>query len=165
MRAVIFLLSGLILVASCRNETEPKISDKDITLVSDKDGSLASPPYNVEFNEKTQRLSLIRSNESLEGADLNAIISSINKKYQDIKLNLVKAGRDTIELKIDDARQLTQGMGSTGAEAYLAEVTYSLTELKGVKAVKIDFEEGDHAMPGTFTRADFKALTDSAKSK
>ena len=165
MRTVIFLLSGLILVASCRNETESKVSDKDSTLVSDEDVVLTSPPYTVEFDEKTQGLSLIRSNESLEGADLNDIISSINKKYQDIKLNLIKAGRDTIELKIDDAKQLTQGMGSTGAEAYLAEVTYSLTELKGVKAVKIDFEEGDHAMPGTYTRADFKALIDSAKNK
>lgn len=165
MKAVIFLLSGLILVASCRNETEPKVSDKDSTLVSDEEVILTSPPYNVEFDEKTQGLSLIRSNESLKGADLNDIISSINKKYQDIKLNLVKAGRDTIELKIDDAKQLTQGMGSTGAEAYLAEVTYSLTELRGVKAIKIDFEEGDHAMPGTYTRADFKALIDSVKNK
>ena len=74
------------------------------------------------------------------------------------KLDLVKEGMDIVFVKIDDANKLTQGMGSTGAESYLAELTFSLTELKGIKAVNVNFQEGDHAMPGVYTRDDFKDL-------
>ena len=63
---------------------------------------------------------------------------------------------DTIITRIPDAIQLTQNIGTSGAESYLAEATFSLTEIPTIKAVKIEFEEGDHAMPGTFTRATFK---------
>ena len=165
MRVLIFVLLGFTLLSACRNEREPTVSDAD--SVGDSVGSkeINLPPYNVEINEKTGQLSLVRSNQNLEGAGVDDIVAAINKKYPDIKLDLVKAGNDTISLKIDDATQLTQGMGSAGAESYLAELTYSLTELKGVKAVRLDFEEGDHAMPGVYTRDDFKTLTDSSKMK
>lgn len=165
MRVIVFLLSCLLCIASCKNKPEPKVTDTDSTGVSDESVAISSPPYNVEYDEKTQQLNLIRSNESIEGADMEDIIRSLNKKYEDIKLDLVKAGQDTIDLKINDAKKLTQGMGSTGAEAYLAEVTFSLTELKGVKAVKIDFEEGDHAMPGVYTREDFRNLINPDKKE
>ena len=165
MRVLIFVLLGFTLLSACRNEREPTVSDAD--SVGDSVGSkeINLPPYNVEINEKTGQLSLVRSNQNLEGAGVDDIVAAINKKYPDIKLDLVKAGNDTISLKIDDATQLTQGMGSAGAESYLAELTYSLTELKGVKAVRLDFEEGDHAMPGVYTRDDFKTLADSSKMK
>lgn len=165
MRVLIFVLLGFTLLSACRNEREPTVSDAD--SVGDSVGSkeINLPPYNVEINEKTGQLSLVRSNQNLEGAGVDDIVAAINEKYPDIKLDLVKAGNDTISLKIDDATQLTQGMGSAGAESYLAELTYSLTELKGVKAVRLDFEEGDHAMPGVYTRDDFKTLTDSSKMK
>jgi hypothetical protein len=164
MRVLILILSGSILLFACRNERRSNVSDAD-SLADSRSEKISSPPYSVEFNEETQNLSLVRSNEDLEGAGVNDIIGSINKKYKDIKLDLIKEGKDTISLKIDDARKLTQSMGSAGAEAYLAELTFSLTELKGIKAVKIDFEEGDHAMPGVYTRDDFRALTDPAKIK
>ncbi len=165
MRVLIFVLLGFTLLSACRNEREPTVSDAD--SVGDSVGSkeINLPPYNVEINEKTGQLSLVRSNQNLEGAGVDDIVAAINEKYPDIKLDLVKAGNDTISLKIDDATQLTQGMGSAGAESYLAELTYSLTELKGVKVVRLDFEEGDHAMPGVYTRDDFKTLTDSSKMK
>lgn len=165
MRVIAFLLSGLICIVSCKNKTEPKVTDTDSAKVSDERVIISSPPYSVEYDEKTQQLNLVRSNQSIEGADMEDIIRSLNKKYEDIKLDLVKAGQDTIDLKIDDAKKLTQGMGSAGAKAYLAEVTFSLTELKGVKAVKIDFEEGDHAMPGVYTREDFGDLINPGKKE
>lgn len=47
-------------------------------------------------------------------------------------------------------------MGSSGAEAYLAAVTYNMSELKGVTYVDIRFKEGIiYASPGTYTRTDF----------
>ena len=149
-----------ILFASCQNETNPNATDQETSdsVATDSSAEMTVSPYEVEYDETTHALNLVRNKENIGDSDAADVIRVLNKKYRDIKLDLVKAGTDTLEVKIDEASTLTQGMGSTGAEAYLAELTYSFTELKGVKAVKIDFEEGDHAMPGVYTRDDFKSL-------
>ncbi len=46
-------------------------------------------------------------------------------------------------------------MGSSGAETYLAEVTFNLTEINGINFIDIQFPEGDHASPGIYSRTDF----------
>ena len=46
----------------------------------------------------------------------------------------------------------SQQMGTTGADEYMSVITFTLTELKGVRYVNLDFEEGDHASPGTYNR-------------
>jgi hypothetical protein len=61
----------------------------------------------------------------------------------------------TAFVKILDSGQLTQGLGSTGAKEYLAQVTLSLTSVPEIRSVCFDFEEGDHASPGTYARKDF----------
>jgi len=38
----------------------------------------------------------------------------------------------------------------------MATATYTLTEAKGINYVDFDFEEGDHAVPGTYSRESFK---------
>lgn len=166
MRVVIIFLFVIVFIASCRNETEPTAEDADtIQISTETSKEIDSVPYNVEYSEQTHDLSLVRSKESIKDADVADVIAAFNKKYEGIKLDLVKLGKDTISVKIADASKLTQGMGSTGAEAYLAELTFSLTELQGIKAVKIDFEEGDHAMPGVYTREDFKGLIHPGSKK
>jgi hypothetical protein len=72
-----------------------------------------------------------------------------------IKLDYVKSSGDTIYIRIADANYLTQQMGSSGAEAYLAELVYNCTEIPGIRYVNLAFEEGDHAQPGTYKREDF----------
>ena len=159
MNRFVYLLPALTLFVSCSNESEQKVDSSEmVDTVDVADLVLSEPPYNVEFDSITNILRLERNAEKIGDANAGDIINLINKKNQGIKLDLVKAGTDTIQLKIDDATMLTQQMGSTGAEAYLAELTYSLTELKGVKAINISFDEGDHAMPGVYTRDDFKNL-------
>ena len=58
-----------------------------------------------------------------------------------------------IEVQNDD--YLTERMGSTGAEEYLAAATFTLTEYKGIQSVHFLFEEGDHAVPGIYSRESF----------
>ena len=65
----------------------------------------------------------------------------------------------TVSVKVLDATRLTQGLGSTGAQEYLAQVTFSLTSVPGILDVNFEFEEGDHASPGTFDRTRFDELT------
>lgn len=84
------------------------------------------------------------------------LIQLINNSYDSIHLDYLKTSHDTIYVNILHSEALTERMGSTGAEMYMAATTYSLTELKGIKYVSYDFEEGDHASPGVYNRDNFK---------
>lgn len=86
------------------------------------------------------------------------LVQLINSSFPDVHLDLVKISHDTIYVNIPDSKKLTQEMGSTGSENYMASATYTLTELKNVKFVNFAMEQGDHAEPGVFSREDFKRL-------
>lgn len=60
------------------------------------------------------------------------------------------------DIEVINAEYLTQRMGSSGAQVYLAQVTYTLTENPDIQKVNFMFEEGDHAMPGIYVREDFQ---------
>jgi hypothetical protein len=72
-----------------------------------------------------------------------------------VRPDFVKISHDTIFIRIKDSKHLTQRMGTTGARAFMSVTTYTLTELKGIRYVNFDFTEGDHAVPGTYSRDDF----------
>jgi len=86
------------------------------------------------------------------------IIQLINNNYDSIQLDYIKTSHDTIYVHIPRSEMLTQRMGDTGAEIFMASTTFSLTEVKGIKFVNYDFIEGDHASPGVYSRDDFKRL-------
>lgn len=159
MRYVGFLLLCMTLLVACTREEKRSSSDTADSLITDtlrQEGELDSLPWNTTYNETTQRLQLDHKAASMAGVGHEQIINLLNKKYSGIRMKYVRMQGDTIVTRIDDAMQLTQSIGTSGAESYLAEATFSLTEIPAIKAVKIEFEEGDHAMPGTFTRASFK---------
>ena len=159
MRYGCFLLLCMIFLVACTRDEKRRSSDTADSLITDtlqQTGELDSLPWNTSYNETTQRLQLDHKAGSMAGVGHAEIIELLNKKYSGIKMKYVRMQGDTIVTRIDDAMQLTQSIGTSGAESYLAEATFSLTEIPSIKAVKIEFEEGDHAMPGTFTRASFK---------
>ena len=84
------------------------------------------------------------------------IIQLINNNYDSIHLDYVKISHDTIYVHIPNSEMLTERIGSTGAEMFMASTTYSLTELKGIHFVNYDFVEGEHAAPGVYDRDNFK---------
>lgn len=86
------------------------------------------------------------------------LVQLLNKSYPDVQMDLLKISHDTMYVKIPDSKKLTQQMGSTGAQNYLASATYTLTEHKNVKYVNFNMKEGDHAGPGVFSREDFKTM-------
>ena len=86
------------------------------------------------------------------------LIQLINNNFPDIHIDLVKISHDTMYVKIPDSKKLTQEIGNTGAEDYMASATYTLTEFKNIKFINFDMKEGDHAGPGIFSREDFKRL-------
>ncbi len=84
-----------------------------------------------------------------------SIVQLMNDQYPEIQLQYIKISGDSIFLKVSNSKYLTQQSGSSGAESYLAEATFNLTELNGINYVDIQFKEGDHAAPGTYARTNF----------
>lgn len=113
-------------------------------------------PWSAVPDPQTGRLKLKHNPESDAGKlTIQDMIDAINLKYPQIPLQLKEHTGDTLNVFISDASYLTQAIGTTGAQTYLAEATFALTELPGIKAVNFDFKEGDHASPKTYSRKDF----------
>lgn len=91
----------------------------------------------------------------IDSLSVASVTGYINGEDSNIQLEYVKTSGDTVFLKIPDAEYLTQRMGSSGPTMYLAGVVYNFTEIPGIKYVNLDFEEGDHAQPGTYSRENF----------
>ena len=114
-------------------------------------------PWIAVYNDSTQLLEM-KKNPVGNAANLNQqdIIDALNLKYPEIKLEAVSIADKKLVLNIADATHLTRELGSAGARSYLAEATYSLTEIKGIDAIDFRFAQGDHASPGIFTRKSFE---------
>lgn len=83
------------------------------------------------------------------------VVDLLNNNYDSIHLDYLKTSHDTVYIHIPRSEMLTERLGSTGAQMFLASATYSLTELKGIHFVNFDFIEGDHATPGVYDRSYF----------
>ena len=94
----------------------------------------------------------------IDTVSVQTIIQLINNNYDSIQLDYVKVSHDTIYVHIPNSKMLTERIGSTGAEMFMASATYSLTELKGIRYVNFDFVEGAHAAPGVYDRSYFNNI-------
>lgn len=116
-------------------------------------------PWVATVNDTTHKMEIRKDASAnmnhLEPADL---VDALNIKYPQIKLEWIKQDGNKAFVKIDDASYLTQQTGNDGAQAYLAEMTYALTELPGIRFVDIRFTQGDHAQPGVYHRQSFRGL-------
>jgi hypothetical protein len=151
---------ALLFLISCQSDTKKsndQSSDSSSAIASiDKEKRL-DIPWTVVYNDTT-KTSQMKKNPVADMKNLTVqdIIDALNIKYPQIKLEWIRQEGNKAFVKIADAEYLTQRMGTTGAEEYLAEATFSLTEIKGINAVYFDFVEGDHARPETLTRESFR---------
>jgi len=99
----------------------------------------------------------LRKNPLVAVADANidSVIFGLNLQYEDIIFEKAGLKKDTLQLKINDSNFLTNQMGSGGQARYLAQAVINLTSIPGIKYVQIDFKEGNHAVPVTWSRKDF----------
>ena len=151
------LISGIILLNSCQSDPGKPPERKAASDNADAGQKTLVLPWTVEMNESTQLME-IRKNPAADISNLSPrdMVDALNIKYPKTKLEWVKQEGNKAFVKIVDATFLTQESGSEGAQAYLAEATFALTELEGITAVDFSFKEGDHAAPGTYTRDNFK---------
>ncbi len=160
-RELYIALIALFLLASCQSDSSKRSMEEmaaDSAAVADQNKTLVVP-WEVELNDSTQLME-IKPNPDANMTNLSYldIVDALNYKYPQIKLEWVKQEGKKAFVKIQDADYLTRESGTEGARAYLAEVTFSLTELEGISEVDFNFKEGDHARPGVYKREDFKGF-------
>ncbi|MFC7525785.1 hypothetical protein ACFQRK_17605 [Parapedobacter sp. GCM10030251] len=160
-RTIVRSLLILTIAISCRNETEknkePEIQgDAAEHIAEDSGAPLPTLPYLAVFDEQTEQLKA-EKNADFDSSALNvdALTQALVANYPEIKPEINRISNDTLYLHIADARYLTQQMGSSGAQMYIMEATYAYTELPSIRVVDFTFEEGDHALPGSYTRDSF----------
>jgi hypothetical protein len=109
--------------------------------------------WHYTFNEQNSKYE-IKKIRQIKPEDLNGVILEkiINKSYPKVQVIFLRTSNDTAFITVPLSKALTQQMGSFGAENFLVVTTYTFTELKGISYVAIDFEEGDHAIPGIYSR-------------
>lgn len=153
MKKLLPTLVLLFLLASCNNSADKAKETEEDTVET----VMTRLIWQAGLNDSTGRLEM-KQVPATEPGELTVpdILDYINHTNPEITLTHIKNSGDTVYLRIADATYLTQRMGSSGPEAYLATVVYNLTDLPGVQYVNMDFEEGDHASPGTFSRDTFK---------
>lgn len=152
----------VLIALSCQNESRENAADetqRDVPseAAPDMESPLATLPYIVAFNEGSEQLEAEKNpdfDQTLLTVD--ALTQALRTNYPEIGLEIDRVSDDTLFVQITDARYLTQQMGSSGAQTYIMEATYAYTELPDIALVHFDFAEGDHAVPGTYTRAMFE---------
>jgi len=167
MLAVSFL-GALVAVISLMKKNESVAYNKSYTWYADFDAS-----DNSETLVKGRKINEIKS-------DVNKLIIALNKASEETEtrrsqgeeartsfpqIALRKIEQRTAELEVVNDQYLTQKMGSSGAQGYLAGATYTLTENPGIRSVNFIFQPGEHAMPGIYSRESFtgyKLMTEDA---
>lgn len=136
---------------ACNNKADQPGAEEDSTSFDEYTFS-----WQAILNDSTGKLEL-QKQEMLGPDSLSpqAVIEFINSSNPNIALTFNKISGDTLFVTIPDAVYLTQQMGSTGPTIYFASAVYNLTEIPGIRVANFDFEEGDHAQPGAFTRESF----------
>lgn len=131
--------------------------------------------WRVETDPVSNAGALVRGSRINEiKNDVNKLIIALNK-YVEVseathphgdgamidlpRIVLQKAEPQTTHVEVVNDQYLTQSMGSSGAQDYLALVTYTLTETPGVTSVDFIFRAGEHAMPGIYSRESFTDYT------
>ena len=154
-----FIIAALLLLFSCQSEPARTVDVKSVEAENLDHTKTLVVPWNVVINDSTDMMEIKKDPASdMTNLGPKDIVDALNLKYPKIKLLWLKQTGSKVFVKINDSSYLTRQSGSGGAQAYLAEVTYSLTELKGIVSVDFTFIEGDHARPGTYIREDFANL-------
>ncbi len=170
MKKCVILISGvLLLLTGCQQggkqptgNKEPAITDSVMDTASAPTGESLYQIQNQEMLWQVRDSPTLRLQKpvktGLDTMTVMHVIDLINANEDSIRLELVKTSHDTVFVHIPNAENLTERIGSTGAEMYMASMTYSLTSVKGIHFVDYDFVEGDHAAPGVYDRSYFANL-------
>ena len=146
-------------INSFNESSKPARFDRSYTWYADYDVSSGADVLvrgrNIGgIRDDANRLILALNRSTADGEASRTQGDSIQNELPTIILQ--KLEQRTAYITVANDQYLTQSMGSSGAQDWLAGVTYTLTEHPNIKAVDFSFTAGDHAMPGMYTRESFK---------
>ncbi len=154
--------TGSLILFSCSNSTDTDSSseERDTTYItSNPNGDMevtkimTTAIWSTEYDTIKNDFRLVKNREvNADTLSPKTIIAGINNAWDSVKLQFNKLSQDTVYVSIPQSNYLTQRMGSSGPQEYLASATFNLTELKGIKYVNYSFDEGSHLTPGTYSR-------------
>jgi hypothetical protein len=141
---------------SCKPQKEPAFSEP--VMPDQQMPDSAAVPVYWTSDPDTGRYITMHPAEPVPEDSLQAehMIRYMNQIYPEMGLQEAGIRNDTLFLQLLNGSYLTQQLGSHGARIYLAELIYNCTEVPGIHFVTIQFEAGDHAAPGTYSRAHFR---------
>ncbi|MCD7971801.1 MAG: hypothetical protein LUG18_03920 [Candidatus Azobacteroides sp.] len=113
----------------------------------------SEPVWNAEYMEDQWFLVRGTGVDSIKN-DIHALVEAWNE-LSDIDVSLIEIKTEYVHIAIPESDRLTQSSGTSGAMVTLATLVYTLTEHPVCNHLFLDFEEGDHAEPGIYSRADF----------
>ncbi|MGN6341362.1 MAG: hypothetical protein ACTHML_10385 [Ginsengibacter sp.] len=166
----IFLLAVVFFMSACnsnqedtvKNPPQEEVTDSVTTIVNNPDSMRTiinrSMIWTVQPEGANKDKLKAPDSAQIKNYSYSQLIDLLNSNYPDIQMNFEKVSHDTIYIKIPDSQKLTNGLGDTGAENYLASATYTLTEMPNIHFVNIKMKSGDHAEAGVYSRDDFKDL-------
>lgn len=115
--------------------------------------------WDSDFDKISNREYLIRGKmlDSISKSP-NELIEILNKRTPKCKIEYIDITGDTIKIMILDDEYLTEQMGTSGADCYMAETVFTLTENDLIKYVRIEMDYGSHASPGLYSRNDYEKM-------
>jgi hypothetical protein len=161
MLAVAFMVA-FFAIRTFQKKNESVIYSKDHIWQAEFD-----PDSNTGRIIRGRRINEIRN-------DVNKLIIALNKVVEEAetirprgdavngefpRIILQKVEKQTAFVEIANDRYVTQNMGSSGAQDYLASATFTITEHPGIRSVDFSFTAGDHALPGAYSRESFGNYT------
>ena len=148
MKKYLIIISASLLFVCCNNSSDEPGEKQDTAV--------AAYSWEASINDSGRLVIYKIEQGGPDTLSVDAVTSFLNKKYSNVQLQFGRISGDTIYMSIPQATYLTQQMGSTGPLVYFADAVYNLTEIPGIRYVRFDFEEGDHASPAVLHRNSFK---------
>lgn len=159
--SMIFLMYPLTKSAFCPGKIDPPSPDlKEYRNTHPIEiDRITDCTWRTDFDTITNREFLSRGHllDSIS-ASPEQFIKILNMRPAKCKIELIGVFGDTVKISIKNAAYLSEQMGSLGAECFMAETVFTLTEIDYVRYVKIEMDTGSHAGPGVFSRVDFERL-------
>jgi hypothetical protein len=115
--------------------------------------------WDSDFDTITNREYLIRGKmlDSIAKSP-NELIEILNMRPSKCKIDYVEKTGDTLKIRILEDEYLTEQMGTSGADCYMAETIYTLTENDLIQFVRFEMAYGSHAGPGLYCRKDYERM-------
>jgi hypothetical protein len=166
----LFIFAIVFVIGACNSNNEdtvktpPEVETSDtVTTIDDNADSMRtiinrSMIWTVERQGADKEKLKAPDSAQIKNYSSSQLIELLNQNYPEIHIDFEKISHDTIYVKIPNSTRLTDQIGDTGAENFLASATFTLTEMPNIHFVNLSMKAGDHAEPGVYSRDDFKDL-------